>query len=131
MKILELIKCCGVYPKLWFNIVFDLVKIGGRNSSFFLIIKKIICIFVRKMNKNDLLNIVKEYDPPLYVYDGLKIIEQYNKLQNTFSEVKNFHIKYAVKANSNINILRMIKELGGGLDTVSLQEILLGIENYI
>jgi len=80
------------------------------------------------MNKNDLLNIVKEYDPPLYVYDGLKIIEQYNKLQNAFSEVKNFHIKYAVKANSNINILRMIKELGGGLDTVSLQEILLGIE---
>jgi len=80
------------------------------------------------MNKNDLLNIVKEYDPPLYVYDGLKIIEQYNKLQNAFSEVKNFHIKYAIKANSNINILRMIKELGGGLDTVSFQEILLGIE---
>ena len=80
------------------------------------------------MNKNDLLNIVKEYDPPLYVYDGLKIIEQYNKIQNTFSEVKNFHIKYAVKANSNINILRMIKELGSGLDTVSLPEILLGIE---
>ena len=80
------------------------------------------------MNKNDLLNIVKEYDPPLYVYDGVKIIEQYNKLQNAFSEVKKFHIKYAVKANSNINILRMIKELGGGLDTVSLQEILLGIE---
>ena len=80
------------------------------------------------MNKNDLLNIVKEYDPPLYVYDGLKIIEQYNKLQNAFSKVKNFHIKYAIKANSNINILRMIKELGGGLDTVSFQEILLGIE---
>ena len=81
------------------------------------------------MNKNDLLNIVKEYDPPLYVYDGLKIIEQYNKLQNSFSDIKNFHIKYAVKANSNINILKIIKELGGGLDTVSLQEILLGIES--
>jgi len=80
------------------------------------------------MNKNDLLNIVKEYGPPLYVYDGLKIIEQYNKLQNSFSDIKNFHIKYAVKANSNINILKMIKELGGGLDTVSLQEILSGIE---
>jgi len=81
------------------------------------------------MNKNDLLNIVKEYDPPLYVYDGIKIIEQYNKLQNSFSDIKNFHIKYAVKANSNINILKIIKELGGGLDTVSLQEILLGIES--
>ena len=80
------------------------------------------------MNKHDLLNIVKEYGPPLYVYDGLKIIEQYNKLQNSFSDIKNFHIKYAVKANSNINILKMIKELGGGLDTVSLQEILSGIE---
>ena len=80
------------------------------------------------MNKNELLNIVKEYGSPLYVYDGIKIIEQYNKLQNAFSEVKNFNIKYAVKANSNINILRRIKELGGGLDTVSLPEILLGIE---
>jgi len=129
MKILELIKCYGVCLNLWFNIVFDLVKKrGNKFLLFFLIIKKFICIFVCKMNKNDLLNIVKEYGPPLYVYDGLKIIEQYNKLQNSFSDIKNFHIKYAVKANSNINILKMIKELGGGLDTVSLQEILSGIE---
>jgi len=129
MKILELIKCYGVCLNLWFNIVFDLVKKRGKKFLLFLIIKNFICIFVRKMNKNDLLNIVKEYDPPLYVYDGLKIIEQYNKLQNSFSDIKNFHIKYAVKANSNINILKIIKELGGGLDTVSLQEILLGIES--
>jgi diaminopimelate decarboxylase len=36
-------------------------------------------------------------------------------------------VKYACKALSNLNILKFMKTLGAGLDTVSLQEILLGL----
>ena len=36
MKILKLTKCCGVYPKLWFNIVFVLIKRRGEKFPPFL-----------------------------------------------------------------------------------------------
>ncbi|MCC6723235.1 MAG: diaminopimelate decarboxylase, partial [Saprospiraceae bacterium] len=37
------------------------------------------------------------------------------------------HINYACKANTNINILKQLKQLGAGLDAVSIQEVELGI----
>ena len=37
-------------------------------------------------------------------------------------------INYAVKALSNISILKFIKNLEGGIDTVSIQEVMLGIK---
>jgi diaminopimelate decarboxylase len=80
------------------------------------------------MNRDTLLHITHNYPTPVYVYEKEGITTQYRRLQKAFGGVKNFHIKYAVKANSNINILKIIQELGGGLDTVSLEEILLGVE---
>lgn len=80
------------------------------------------------MNREDLLQIVEKYDSPLYVYNAEKIKAQYKRLTNAFSDVNNLHIHYAVKANSNINILKLLSGLGAGLDTVSIQEVQLGLE---
>jgi len=48
-------------------------------------------------------------------------------MANAFS-VKQLKINYACKALTNINILSILNEEGAGLDTVSYQEILLGLE---
>ncbi len=79
------------------------------------------------MSPNDLLLVSKQFENPLYVYDSHKIESQYNRLKNAFSKVENLRINYAMKALSNISILKLFKNLDSGLDTVSIQEVKLGI----
>lgn len=73
------------------------------------------------------LELCKKYDTPLYVYDAAIIERQYNKLMNAFPN-KNMKISYACKALTNISILKFIKNLGAKLDTVSIQEVQLGLK---
>jgi diaminopimelate decarboxylase len=75
-----------------------------------------------------LVDIAHQYGTPLYVYDADRIKHQYNRMINAFSAVDKFQLKYACKALSNISILKYIKSLGAGLDTVSIQEVQLGIK---
>ncbi|MEX6625463.1 diaminopimelate decarboxylase [Tenacibaculum salmonis] len=79
------------------------------------------------MNREELLNLANKYGAPLYVYDTEKIIEQYKSITGAFSKVKSLKINYAVKSLSNINILKVFKTLNSGLDTVSIQEVRLGL----
>ncbi|AMC10078.1 diaminopimelate decarboxylase [Lutibacter profundi] len=80
------------------------------------------------MENKTLVSLIHKYGSPLYVYDAEKIISQYNRITNAFSTVKNLKLNYAVKANSNINILKLFKKLKSGIDTVSIQEVQLGIK---
>ncbi|MFV5695698.1 diaminopimelate decarboxylase [Flavobacterium sp. LB3P122] len=79
------------------------------------------------MQSKDLLQLAEQFGSPLYVYDAEKIQSQYNRLSKAFSKVNKLRINYAVKALSNIAILQLLKEMGSGLDTVSIQEVLLGL----
>lgn len=79
------------------------------------------------MEAKELLRLAEEFGSPLYVYDAAKIQSQYYRLENAFSKVKNLRINYACKALSNISILKLLKQMGSGLDTVSIQEVQLGI----
>lgn len=79
------------------------------------------------MQNSELLQAVQEFSCPIYVYDGDKIISQYNRLVKAFHKVENFKIHYAVKALSNVSILKLLKNEGCGLDTVSIEEVLLGL----
>ena len=80
------------------------------------------------MNNQQLLALTEKYGSPLYIYDANKIESQYHRMVNAFSTVKSLNINYAVKANSNINILKVLKNLDAGVDCVSIQEVLLAIE---
>lgn len=73
------------------------------------------------------LDLCKEYGTPLYVYDTAKMEAQYKRLTKAFKGTKH-KMNYACKALSNINVLRFFKELGSGLDTVSIQEVQLGLK---
>ena len=81
-----------------------------------------------EMNTEVLESLAQKYGSPLYVYDAEKIISQYKRLENSFSDVSNLKINYATKALSNISILKLIKSLNGNLDCVSIQEVQLGLE---
>ncbi len=80
------------------------------------------------MTNEFLKSLTAKYESPLYVYDAEKIISQYNKLTGAFSTVKNLKINYATKALSNISILKIFNSLNAGLDTVSVQEVQLGLK---
>ena len=79
------------------------------------------------MKTEDLLNIAHTYGNPVYVYDTEKISSQYQRLTNAFASVPKLRINYAMKALSNIAVLKLMKSLGAGLDTVSIQEVQLGL----
>jgi len=80
------------------------------------------------MNYSDLESIAKQADGPVYVYDASKIEGQYRRLEKAFSGIEKLKINYACKALSNISVLKFMHNMGSGLDTVSIQEVLLGLE---
>ena len=69
-----------------------------------------------------LLKAAKEFSTPLYVYDEERIHFQYAKLIHAFQK-SDVSIFYACKALSNINVLRIFRDLGAGIDCVSLNEV--------
>ncbi len=73
-----------------------------------------------------LLSLGEKYGFPLYVYDTAIIERQFNRLVNAFAGV-DLKLNYACKALANISILRFMRQLGTGLDAVSIQEIRLGL----
>ena len=79
------------------------------------------------MNQDALLQITKDYGSPVYVYDAHKMEAQYNRLTAAFGKVKKLKLNYAAKALTNISVLKFINHLGAGLDTVSIQEVQLGL----
>lgn len=79
------------------------------------------------MNQDTLLQIEKDYGSPVYVYDAHKMETQYNRLTAAFSKVKHLKVNYAAKALTNVSVLKFINHLGAGLDTVSIQEVKLGL----
>jgi diaminopimelate decarboxylase len=74
----------------------------------------------------DPLQLIEEYGCPLYVYDSAIIQRQYKRMENAM-KVKRLQLNYACKALSNINILKLFRKMGSGLDTVSVQEVSMGI----
>ena len=79
------------------------------------------------MEVKDLLSVVHTYGSPVYVYDANKISAQYERLTKAFAAVPSLRINYAMKALSNVSVLKLMRKLGAGLDTVSIQEVKLGL----
>ena len=80
------------------------------------------------MKNKVLLEAVDKFGTPLYIYDSNMIKSQYNRLKQSFKDVKNLQINYAVKALSNISILKYMINMGSGIDAVSIQEVKLALK---
>lgn len=70
----------------------------------------------------DFKNLAKKYNTPLYIYDFDGIEENYIQLKEAFKARKSL-ICYAVKANSNLSVLKHLANLGSGADCVSIGEV--------
>lgn len=73
-----------------------------------------------------LVQLAEQYGTPLYVYDFDKIREKISVLKKSFPGIA-LKIKYACKANTNLNVLRLMRAEGVELDVVSPQEMELGL----
>jgi len=81
----------------------------------------------------DFKKLAEKYSTPLYVYDFDHIKAKYENLKKAFKARKSL-ICYAIKANSNLSVIKYLGELGAGCDCVSIGEVrrafLAGIPKY-
>jgi len=66
--------------------------------------------------------LAKKYQTPYYVYDFDHIKKQYLELKEAFKARKSL-IAYAVKANSNLSVVKHLAGLESGADCVSIGEV--------
>ena len=72
-------------------------------------------------------DLARKHGSPLYIYDTSVMIRQYERITSSFSGAR-VKINYACKALTNINVLKLFRSLGSGLDAVSVQEVELGLK---
>jgi len=70
----------------------------------------------------DFSSLAQKYGSPLYVYDFDVITQKFTVLKEAFKARKSL-ICFAVKANSNLSVLKHIAKLGAGCDCVSIGEV--------
>jgi len=70
----------------------------------------------------DLQALAVEHGTPLYVYSAGTIIDHYTRLDAAMTGVDH-EVAYAVKANSNLSVLRLLATHGAGFDIVSGGEL--------
>ena len=82
-----------------------------------------------KLKKNDLLiegvsvkKLSKKFETPFYCYSSSTIIEKFKEFEKPF-KYSGTIICYAVKANPNIAILKILSKLGAGAEVVSKGEL--------
>ena len=70
----------------------------------------------------DLARAAQEFGTPLYVYSAGTVLDHYRRLDSALEPLDHL-ICYAVKANSNRAILKLLGEAGAGFDIVSGGEL--------
>ena len=71
--------------------------------------------------------IAKKFGTPFYCYSYSKLKENINKFKENFKSFSPL-ICFAVKSNTNVNLIREIKKFGLGADVVSLGELMIAIK---
>ncbi len=71
--------------------------------------------------------LIKKFGSPLYVYDEETLIKKYKELIEGIG-YRGLKIHYAIKTNSNQEIVKVFKRLGAGAECVSRGEVLLALK---
>ena len=74
------------------------------------------------LEEHALSTLVQQHGTPAYVYSRSAIIQAYTAHAQAFASEKHL-ICYAVKANSNLSVLKLLADLGAGFDIVSYGEL--------
>lgn len=76
-----------------------------------------------QFESTELSGLAQEFGTPLYVYSATSIKDAYREYANACQGLALVTICYAVKANSNIHILKLLAHEGAGFDIVSAGEL--------
>ena len=79
------------------------------------------------LEKVNFQKIAKKFGTPFYCYSYSKLKENVNKFKKNFKSFSPL-ICFAVKSNTNVNLIREIKKFGLGADVVSLGELMIAIK---
>lgn len=77
-----------------------------------------------ELNKEQVENLLKKYGSPLYIYDETTLRKRCKEMRNLVP-YPNFRPNYSAKANTNIELLKIIRSEGFYVDAMSPGEILL------
>ena len=72
-------------------------------------------------------DIVKKFGTPIYCYSYKQLKENINNFKKNFSSFSPL-ICFAIKANTNVNLIKEIKKLGLGADVVSIGELMMALK---
>jgi diaminopimelate decarboxylase len=68
------------------------------------------------MQQPPFIEIANTFGAPVYVYDAQVITAQYDRLKRAFQQVPNLRFHYAVKANSNLSVLKLMRRFRHGFN---------------
>ncbi len=71
----------------------------------------------------DIQNIAKKYNTPIYCYSYSQLKSNINNFKNSFKSISPL-ICFAIKSNTNVNLISEIRKLGLGADVVSVGELM-------
>ena len=71
----------------------------------------------------DIRDITKDFVTPFYIYSKNNILNKIRFLKNIFKPLNDIFIAYAIKAENNLSILKIMVEEGIGADVVSIGEV--------
>ena len=72
-------------------------------------------------------NIAEKYGTPAYCYSYSKLKENIKKFKKSFKAFSPL-ICFAIKSNTNVNLIREIKKFGLGADVVSMGELMTAVK---
>ena len=67
-------------------------------------------------------SLAEKFGTPLYIYSQRTLTEHFRKLDSALSPLDHL-ICFAMKANSNLSVMRVLANLGSGFDVVSAGEL--------
>lgn len=77
-----------------------------------------------------ILDIAKEVGTPFYAYSKQNLLANFDDFQKNFADIDH-KICYAIKANSNINLVKLLAQKGSGIDAVSAGEVYRAIKSGV
>jgi diaminopimelate decarboxylase len=82
-----------------------------------------------RFSHQQLIDLAEEYGTPLYVYDGDLIVDKYHRFTTAFTQqYPKVKVYYALKANTNLSIVALLKRAGAAAECISMGEIQIALQ---
>ena len=79
------------------------------------------------IEKVKIVDIAKKFGTPIYCYSYEKLKENIGNFKKSFNSFAPL-VCFAIKSNTNVNLIREIKKFGLGADVVSLGELMMALK---